>query len=160
MIIRKAEPREASYLQTIADYQFWGAGPCILSGDLSLGLVAGGKPRYIYLDGELAFVLRPSDGLLSLHLAGGRRIQQCLPPPIRRVVVDIEAAPHVCRGSNVFAGHVIGVDAWIRAGEEVIVVDEEDALLAVGKARLSAVEIYYFTRGEAVRVRKGACEYQ
>jgi len=44
----------------------------------------------------------------------------------------------------------------IRAGDEVLVVDEDDALLATGKAVLSPLEMLQIRRGVAVSVRSGA----
>ncbi len=162
MIIRWPRREELIRLQALADYQFdYRLGQCFLpEGRVKLGIVGGGRVRYIYLDGELAAVLRPNNSLFSLHIAGGRRLHECLPYPLRRVVVSPEASPHVCRGSNVFARHVVLADAWLRAGDEVLIVDGYDKLLAVGRARLSAVEIYCFQRGEAIRVREGACGNQ
>ncbi|OYT31543.1 MAG: pseudouridine synthase, partial [Thermofilum sp. ex4484_79] len=50
---------------------------------------------------------------------------------------------------------VVNVDPEIRAGEEVLVVDEEDRLLAIGRAVLAAQEMLSFKRGIAVKVRRG-----
>ncbi len=47
------------------------------------------------------------------------------------------------------------MDEDIRANDEVIVVNEEDELLATGKAKLSAFEMLAFERGVAVEVRQG-----
>jgi uncharacterized protein with predicted RNA binding PUA domain len=66
-----------------------------------------------------------------------------------------EAAEHVAGGKSVFAKHVVGCDPQIRAGDEILVVDPDDRLLATGKAVLSAEEMRAFTSGVAVRVREG-----
>ena len=47
------------------------------------------------------------------------------------------------------------MDRSIRANDEVLVVDEDDNLLATGKAILSAKEMLEFDRGMAVMVRQG-----
>jgi uncharacterized protein with predicted RNA binding PUA domain len=53
----------------------------------------------------------------------------------------------------VFAKHVKIVDSQLRAGDELLVVDEQDRLLAVGKANLSPNEMLALTRGVAVKTR-------
>ena len=54
-----------------------------------------------------------------------------------------------------FAKHVVKVDPEILPEDEVIVVSEEDELLAVGKAKLSAEYMLAFQRGIAVKTRHG-----
>nr|MCG2889120.1 pseudouridine synthase [Sulfolobales archaeon] len=46
-----------------------------------------------------------------------------------------------------------------RAGDEVVVVDENDALVAVGKMRVSGEEVKQYKRGVAVNVRRGAKDF-
>jgi uncharacterized protein with predicted RNA binding PUA domain len=62
----------------------------------------------------------------------------------------------VAKGGNVFARHVLGVDPEIRAGEEVLVVDSRDRLLATGTAVLAPEEMLQIKRGLAVQTRKAA----
>ncbi|HYA77187.1 MAG TPA: PUA domain-containing protein, partial [Verrucomicrobiae bacterium] len=64
----------------------------------------------------------------------------------------------IADGGDVFAVHVVKVDSEIRAGDEVIAVDEAGNVLGVGKAVLSSVEMTAFKSGEAVKVRHGARE--
>ncbi|MEM3606959.1 MAG: PUA domain-containing protein, partial [Candidatus Bathyarchaeia archaeon] len=66
-----------------------------------------------------------------------------------------EAAKHVAEGKNVFAKHIIEVDDALRPQDEVIVVDENDNLVAVGKAVLSGEEMKSFKHGVAIKVRRG-----
>ncbi|MCK4797358.1 MAG: pseudouridine synthase, partial [Spirochaetes bacterium] len=54
-----------------------------------------------------------------------------------------------------FARHVVDVDSEIRAGQEILVVDEDDKLLGTGKTMLSASEMKAFEKGTAVDVRGG-----
>ena len=71
------------------------------------------------------------------------------------MVVNSDAAPFVAKGKTAFARHVVDVDPEIRAGQEVLVVDEDDKLLATGKTMLSASEMKAFEKGTAVDVRSG-----
>jgi len=70
-----------------------------------------------------------------------------------RVVVENEVAEFAIKGLNVFNKFVVSCDEEIRAGMEVLVVDEKDNLLNVGKARLCAREIADFNTGVAVQLR-------
>ena len=71
------------------------------------------------------------------------------------MVVNSDAAPFVAKGKTAFARHVVDVDPEIRAGQEVLVVDENDRLLGTGKTMLSASEMKAFEKGSAVDVRSG-----
>ena len=74
--------------------------------------------------------------------------------PELRVVVMKEVGKFIAEGKNVFAKHVVDVDPEIRANDEVLVVDEDDNLLATGKAVLCAKEMLEFKKGVAVSVRQ------
>jgi predicted RNA-binding protein (TIGR00451 family) len=52
----------------------------------------------------------------------------------------------------------VNVDGEIRPCEEVVVLNEKGAVVAVGRAVLSGKEMRAFKRGVAVRVRKGVGE--
>ena len=71
------------------------------------------------------------------------------------MVVNSDAAPFVAKGKTAFARHVVEVDPEIMAGQEVLVVDEDDRLLGTGKTMLSALEIKAFEKGTGVDVRGG-----
>jgi uncharacterized protein with predicted RNA binding PUA domain len=143
----------------IADYQFGrGAGLALFPAETTFRLSSTGRLRYLYWEEERIATLRASDGLLTLSLLGAERLHSNFPPPRLRVMVSAEAAPFVAKGGNVFARHVLSADPEIRAGEEVLVVDEKDCLLATGKAILAPEEMLQIRRGVAVRTRKAAEE--
>jgi len=114
-----------------------------------------GRIREIYVKDCLVFTLRPTDGFLIPTLAGGKLIKELVSPPHLRVVIDEEAVNFVARGRSVFSKHVVSIDYNLRAGDEVIVVDTNDNLVAIGRLVLSPIEIPSSSRGVAVRVRKG-----
>jgi uncharacterized protein with predicted RNA binding PUA domain len=66
-----------------------------------------------------------------------------------------DVSEFIAEGRSVFAKHVVEVDERIRAGDEVIVVNEEDEILGTGKAILSGDEMLLFERGIAVKIRHG-----
>lgn len=114
-----------------------------------------GRVRQILFNGERLATLRAQDGRLTLSIAGGRRLQRALPFPLFRVVVKEEVAAFIAEGRSTFARHVIGADPSIRAGDEVLVVDGKDDLIATGSAVLSGEEVMKFNYGVAVKVREG-----
>jgi len=146
-------------VRSVADYQFGrGMGEKLFPDDVLLVFSRTGRVRYVYLNGELLATLRSSDGLFSLTVKGAERLMQTGFPNKMVAKVQREVSPIIERGRNVFAKHVISASEEIRPGEEVIVVDPGNRVLAVGKALLSGREMGFFRRGVAVRVRRGRAE--
>ena len=141
----------------IADFQFGrGAGIALFAEDTTFQLSNTRRLRYLYSASERVATVRAGDGLLTLSMLGARRLHAFFSPPRLRVCVSDDAAPFVAKGGNVFARHVRAVDSEIRAGEEVLVVDSSDRLLATGKTVLAPVEMLQIKRGIAVQTRKAA----
>ena len=150
-----------------ADYQFGaGAGVALFPPDetLTIRQSSGGRPRQVIVGdvddtpGSAAgdrLVSYGTDGRFTLGVAGGRRLQSAFTAPRHRVVVGDESEPFVREGRNTFAKFVTEADDGIRPGDEVLVVDDTDALFAVGRAELSGGEIEAFDTGPAVSVRNG-----
>jgi predicted RNA-binding protein (TIGR00451 family) len=141
-----------------ADYQFGpGAGEALTSRGIKVEISKRtGKPRYVYdLNGRLLATIRWNDGFLALTLEGARLLKEHFKPPRFRVVVKNDVRDFIKQGRSVFAKHVVKVDPEIRCGDEVVVVDEDDNLLAVGRAVLSSYEMLAFNSGVAVKVRRG-----
>lgn len=151
-------PTDAEVIRAVADYQFGpGAGEALLRGQVEfVRSKATGRVRNILVDGAHVASLRPGDGFLALRIAGGRRLHGALPPPRLRVVVDDDSAEFNRQGKNVFAKFVIAWDPGLRPGDEVLVVDRRDELVAVGRALLAPAEALAFKVGMAVKVREGA----
>ena len=99
--------------------------------------------------------LRPTDGMFSLTIQGAKRLIRGANSPRLWVKVSNEAASFIAKGRSVFAKHVTAADSEIRPQEEVIVLNEDNKIVAVGKAVLTGKEMTVFKRGVAVRVRKG-----
>jgi uncharacterized protein with predicted RNA binding PUA domain len=143
-------------VRTIADYQFGrGAGEVLFPDNVEFQFSATKRVRQILLDKNRLATVRARDGMLTLSIDGARRLHEFAKYPGLRVVVNGDAAPFVAKGKTAFARHVVSVDPDIRAGEEVLVVDEADRLIATGKAVLSAIEMLSFKKGRAVDVRNG-----
>ncbi|HWQ19258.1 MAG TPA: PUA domain-containing protein [Methanotrichaceae archaeon] len=141
----------------IADFQFGlGAGAALVPDDATFKLSSTGRLRYLYSGSERIATLRASDNLLTLSMLGAQRLHSFFPSPSLRVVVSKDVAPFIAKGGNVFAKHVLKADPQIRAGEEVLVVDDQDRLIATGKAALSPEEMQQIKRGAAVITRRAA----
>ncbi|AUV81451.1 hypothetical protein C2R22_07100 [Salinigranum rubrum] len=152
-----ADERDRRQLRTVADYQFGrGAGAALFpeAEALRIDRTSSGRPSQVHADAGRV-VTYAVDGRFTLGVEGGRRLLAALDPPAYRVVVGEESEPFVRDGKNAFAKFVRDVDPRIRPGDEVVVVDESDALLAVGRAELSADAMADFGTGMAVKVRSG-----
>lgn len=144
-------------LKAIADYQFgWGAGESLLKGNINVEKSKKtGKIRHIY-DGKTLIVnMRASDSYLVLSKEGAKRLHGACEYPKNRVVVNKDSEPFALDGKSVFSKFVVECDENIRANDEVLIVNEDDRLLAFGKSLLSAVEIEDFQTGQAIKTRKG-----
>ncbi len=144
-------------IRYIADYQFGsGSGKALFDGETNIiKSKKTGKIRYIYDGDDLIATLRARDGVLVLGMEGARRLHSHLPYPINRVVVNEDAEPFAREGKSIFAKFIIDCDMNIRASEEVLVVNQDDELLAFGKSILNAEEFTSFNTGQAVKTRKG-----
>jgi len=143
----------------IADYQFGrGAGGTLFPADVRFRLSTTGRIRQVLQDKERITTLRASDNRFTLGKLGASRLHAFLPPPGMRVVVNSDAAPFVRDGKTAFARHITDVDPMIRSGDEVLVVDENELLLATGQAKLCASELLAFEHGMGVDVRIGVGE--
>ncbi len=144
-------------LKAIADYQFgWGSGEALFKGNINVEKSKKtGKIRHIY-DGKTLIVnMRASDSYLVLSKEGAKRLHNSTTYPKNRVVVNKDSEPFALDGKSVFAKFVVECDENIRSNDEVLIVNEEDKLLAYGKSLLSAVEINNFQTGQAIKTRKG-----
>lgn len=141
----------------IADLQFGrGAGNALFSEETTFGLSKTGRLRYLYSGKERIATVRARDGLLTLSMLGAEKLHSFFALPRLRVTASDDAAPFIVKGGNLFARHVVSSDPDIRAGEEVLVVDTKDRLLATGKAVLAPEEMLQMKRGVAVLTRKSA----
>jgi len=153
----KIEVNDHKRIKMIADYQFGaGTGEGLFNEEVKIVKSRKtGKIRHIYDGDELIATLRASDGVYVLAREGARRLHRNLPYPKNRVVVNEDAEPFAREGKSIFAKFVINCDIDIHAKEEVLIVNEQDQLLAFGKSILNGKEILDFNTGQAVKTRKG-----
>ena len=147
-------------IRSVADYQFGkGVGNKFFPDTVRIVYSKNtGKIRHIYLGDDLLATLRPTTGLFILTIAGAKRLVSEVNSLRMWVKIQDYAEPFVAKGRSAFAKHVTEADAEIRPNEEVIVVSQKNEVLAVGRALLSGTEMKAFSRGMAVRVRRGVAE--
>ena len=149
-----------SRIRSIADYQFGkGIGVRLFPENVKIFYSkTTGRIRYVSLNGKRLATLRPTDGLLSLSITAAKRIAENADYAQCFVTVRNDVSKFVANGSDVFAAHVVKADDAIHAKDEVIVVDENGTVLAVGRALLSSSEMKAFKTGIAVKVRHGCAK--
>jgi conserved protein with predicted RNA binding PUA domain len=147
-------------VRSVADYQFGkGVGAKLFPDDIQIQLSPRtGRIRYISHKGERLATLRPTDGLLSLSIKASQFMAKNTPQAKCFVTVKNDVSQYIAKGGDVFAVHVVKVDGEVGAKDEVIAVDEDGNVLAVGRALLSSGEIIAFKTGVAVKVRHGTKE--
>jgi uncharacterized protein with predicted RNA binding PUA domain len=147
-------------VRSIADYQFGkGVGTKLFPENITIQLSPRtGRIRYINLNGDRLATLRPTDGLLSLSIKAAECMAKEIPEAKCFVTVKNEVASYIAKGGDVFAVHVVKVDDEVGAKDEVIAIDEDHHVLAVGRTLLSSGEIRAFKTGAAVKTRHGTKE--
>jgi uncharacterized protein with predicted RNA binding PUA domain len=145
--------------KAISDFQFGKEMTNLLFKDIDNVLIKRSrrtqKIRYIFLENNLLLTLRPNNGLFTISIHSARIIIKHFTPPKLRVIVLNEISEFIKKGRNVFCKHVIDVDENLRPLDEVIVVNQDDELLAIGRLKLPVAYVKSFSRGIAVDVRKG-----
>ena len=146
-------------VKAISDYQFGKDITNLLFKDIDNIRVerspATQKIRYIFLENNLILVLRPNNGFFTLSMHSARIIKTNFEMPKLRVIVLNEISEFIKKGRNVFCKHVIDIDENLRPLDEVIVVNQNDEILAIGRLKLPVTYVKSFSSGVAVNVRKG-----
>ena len=143
-------------VRMIADYQFGkGIGKELFPDGATFQLSRTKRVRQVLYSGNRIATARAKDGFFTLSIEGASVIHNLLPGKRLRVIISEEAAPFVEKGKTAFTKHVVEIDPELRAGEEVLVTDEADRLLATGQLLLSPGEILALDSGAAVDVRAG-----
>ena len=145
--------------KAISDYQFGKGITNLLFKNINSIRIerssATQKTRYIFLENNLILTLRPTNGFFTLSIHSARIIINNFRAPKLRVVVLNEISEFIKKGRNVFCKHVVDIDENLRPFDEVIVVNQDDELLAIGRLKLPKMYVKSFSSGIAVNVRKG-----
>jgi len=158
MSLRRASKDEVIALRAILNYQLGvNIGEKLLPDNILVRVSPKtGRIREVFLsNGVKLGSIRASSYTFLLTLKAAEIIKSLVKPKKLRLIVPNEMAYDVAKYStNIFSRHVLDVDEELRAGDEVIIVDENDKLLCIGRMLLSPYEIMFFTRGIAARVRE------
>ncbi len=143
-------------IRSICDYQFHpGAGDILTDGELTFNKNRKGRIKNVFLDGRHILSLRAHDGLFTLKIDGAVILKEHLSAPIMRVQVEDESVEFNRQGKNVFAGFITTAWGELKPYDEVLIVDKEDTLVALGRTFLNSREMEVQKKGLAVRVREG-----
>jgi 7-cyano-7-deazaguanine tRNA-ribosyltransferase len=144
-------------VRAVCDYQFGkGAADLLLDGRVLIKKSeTTGKIRNVLVDGEHILSMRANDGFFTLRPPGAVRLKKGFAPPLLRVTVKDDSIPFNREGKNVFSAFVTECDPEVRPMDEVLVVDKNDELIALGRALLTRDEMFSFRTGIAVKVREG-----
>jgi 7-cyano-7-deazaguanine tRNA-ribosyltransferase len=144
-------------VMAVADMQFGvGAGKALTHGDHEIiKSKTTGKIRNVRLEAKHVLSMRAHDGFFTLKIEGAKILHKLFPKPKLRVVVNEDSAEFNRTGKNVFAKFVLDCDEDIRPGDEVLIVDERDELVAFGRTTMNREEMLGFDKGVAVDVREG-----
>jgi predicted RNA-binding protein (TIGR00451 family) len=105
---------------------------------------------------KVLFTFRPN-GTIAPSVAGASMLLSNKRNLKARWVITVMTAISeiVSNGKTVFCKHVVHVDDTLRPGEDVVVVNEEKEILAVGRSVIDGFSMKQFKRGQAVKVREG-----
>ncbi|TFG26140.1 hypothetical protein EU528_14925 [Candidatus Thorarchaeota archaeon] len=145
--LKDIPPRQLEeILRATADFQFGsGAGKLLVPENAKLG----GKPyRQIVcrIDKDQICSFIADTGSISLTLSGGRLLA-----PLNQYWVRLDVSQ--VKGGSIFAVGITEADPQIRPGDEVIIINNDDKVIAVGKSEMSGREMCELNRGRAVSLR-------
>jgi archaeosine synthase len=145
--LEDTRPRQLEEIVTAtADFQFGsGAGMILVPDNAKLG----GKPyRQIVcrIEKEQICSFIASSGSLSLTLSGAKLLA-----PLNRYWVRLDVSQ--VKGGSIFAVGINDADQEIRPGDEVIIINNDDEVIGVGKSEMSGREMCELSRGRAVSLR-------
>ncbi|MEW5760975.1 MAG: tRNA guanosine(15) transglycosylase TgtA [Candidatus Thermoplasmatota archaeon] len=114
-----------------------------------------GKIRNVFLAEKHILSMRAHDGFFTLKIEGARLLHKKFKKPNLRVIVSNEVSMFIREGKNVFSKFIIDADEKIRPMDEVLITNEEDELLGVGRTLMNREELLSFKKGIGVKVREG-----
>lgn len=150
---------ELRKIKAISDYQFGIDITDILFDDKEKISVERSKNtnkiRYVYFQDKLLLTLKPTDGFLTLSFLSAKKIIENTESPRLRTIILTDVSEFIKKGRNVFNKHVVDIDSKLRPLDEVIVVNQNDELLGIGRLKIPVPYIRTFKSGIAINIRKG-----
>ncbi|MHA1970990.1 MAG: tRNA-guanine transglycosylase, partial [Candidatus Thorarchaeota archaeon] len=142
-------------LRAVLMYQ-WGKNAGNITNKEGIQVVfsrSTGKIRHVTLENEIIFTVVPTTGLLTPTFKGGEILLHANIDSTFLVTMEKDAAEFVAKGKSALAKFVKNASSKLKAGEEVLVIDDKHELLGTGRALISGSEMQIFKRGVAVVIR-------
>ena len=114
-----------------------------------------GKIKHVYENDNLLLNFRPTNGFFTLSIFSAIKIIEKIPSPKLRAVILNEVSDFIKIGRNVFCKHIIDIDDNLRSNDEIIAVNQDNEILAIGKLLIPVPYVRSFKSGIAIKVRKG-----
>jgi uncharacterized protein with predicted RNA binding PUA domain len=111
-----------------------------------------GRIKHVVYKDKIIATLRP-DGGIALTLEGASLLLKTNKIIGNCIIIRDDIKEFISNGASVFCKHVIFVGNNVKIGGEVLVLDENNNLLAVGRSILTSDMIKVFKRGVAVKIR-------
>ncbi len=151
---RKVRDYDHGKIDAVFKFQFNCDRSLFNSGDFIVRSKATGHIRNILRNNKILATMR-NDGFFTLSINGGVALQKIKEYPMSRVVVTPDSGEFNAKDFNVFFKFIKDFDENIIAGNEVMVVGENDELYAVGHSTVSGTEMKSYREGVAVKVHEG-----
>ena len=146
MLKRQANIKDLVILNGTFNYQFQISNTLVLSENIILGISKSTKKiRHIYINDKLIATIRPSDGFLIFNIEGAEYIKRKLKTLPKKVVVSKIVQQILKKSSIIPAKYIVDADQNIYPEDEVFIVDEENQILATGKAILTGLSLIHIS---------------
>jgi conserved protein with predicted RNA binding PUA domain len=113
-----------------------------------------GRIKSLSIRNKLVATLR-RDGGIALTIFGAQELLKNRQFRENCVIPTLEALSFVSEGRSLFCKHVRWCGSNVKVGSDVAIIDNNDNVLAVGKAILGATSMKAYQKGVAVKVREG-----
>ncbi len=141
-------------LRFLSDFQFGeGSGRILFPDDVRIDVSKKtGRIRTVRNGDRIIATMRAHDGYLALTIDGAIILNDAFPGMKNRVRVTEESAAFNSQGKSVFFQFILDADPHIIPYNDVIVIDPENRVVAVGKALASGIEMLQYKKGMAVTI--------
>lgn len=113
-----------------------------------------GRIKNFTFESQLAGTLR-TDGGIALTLSGAQILMKNPQFKVNCIIPTQEAVPFVSEGRSLYCKHVKWCGSNVKVGSDVVVINDNDEILAVGRARIASNMMKGLDAGVAVRIRQG-----
>lgn len=141
-------------IRFLADVQFGQeSGKALFGENIKIDISKNtGRIRTVRKNGEIIATMRAHDGYLALTMEGAKIIKELHKGIKNRVRVTEDSAKFNALGKSVFYQFIKECDPQIIPYNDVLVVDPQDNLVAVGRALASGREMREYKKGIAVTI--------